>query len=141
MDKSAPLVRNASRPALVTFAVIYCLFLTLKISYWLASEGWDLAWMGDIALIALLPPVLTCILLLTGGLLLWCRSKKSSWCLLGALLLGLTLIPIMLPEILRVPASMYVQAAWYVLPATLQAALLVGVWFYSHQLRRTGYFK
>jgi len=141
MDKSAPLVRNASRPALVTFAVIYCLFLTLKISYWLASEGWDLARTGDISPILMLSPVLTCILLTTGGLLLWCRSQKSSWCLLGALLLGLGLIPSMIPEILRVPASMYLQAARYVLPATLQAALLVGVWFYSHQLRSTGYYK
>ncbi|WP_146036410.1 hypothetical protein [Pseudomonas protegens] len=140
MDKSAPLVRNASRPALVTFALIYCLFLTLKISYWLASEGWDLARMGDIWPIWMLAPVLTCILLTAGGLLLWCRSEKSSRCLLGALLLGPVLIPSMMPEILRVPASMYVQVAWYVLPATLKAALLIGVWFYSHQLRRTGYF-
>ncbi|WP_194790694.1 hypothetical protein [Pseudomonas sp. UFMG81] len=141
MDTSAPQVRNPSRPALVTFAVIYCLLLTLKIAYWLVSEGWALARMGDIALIMLLPPALTCMLLVTGGLLLWGRSAKSSWCLLGALLLGLTLIPIMLPEIFRVPASLYPQVAWYVLPATLQAALLVAIWVYSLRLRRSAYFK
>ncbi|WDH55371.1 hypothetical protein PUP75_11460 [Pseudomonas chlororaphis] len=141
MDTSTPQVRNASRPALVTFAVIYCLFLTLKIAYWLVSEGWGLARTGDIALIMLLPPVLTCMLLVMGSLLLWGRSAKSSWCLLGALLLGVTLIPLMLPEIFGVPASMYAQAAWYALPAILQAALLIAVWVYSLRLRRTGYLK
>ncbi|NMY71639.1 hypothetical protein [Pseudomonas sp. WS 5414] len=141
MDTSTLQVRNASRPAPVIFGVAYCLLLTLKIAYWLVNEGWDLARTGDIALIMLLPPVLTCLLLATGGLLFWVRSAKSSWCLMGALLLGLTLIPLMLPEIFVVPASMYAQVAWHVLPSTLQAILLIAVWVYNLRLRRTGYFK
>ncbi len=97
--------------------------------------------MGDVSIIMLLPALLTCILLAVSGLLLWRRSAKSSWFLLGALLFGLALIPLMLPEIFLVSSSQYVQVAWYVLPSTLQAALLVAVWVYSVQMRRTGYFK
>ncbi|MCY7264308.1 hypothetical protein [Pseudomonas protegens] len=141
MDTSTLQVLNTSRPLPVIFAAVYCLLLTLKIAYWLVSEGWGLARTGDIALIMLLPPVLTCILLAAGGLLIWSRSAKSSWCLLSALILGLALIPLMLPEIFGVPASMYAQVVWYVLPGTLQAVLLIAVWAYSLRLRRTGYFK
>lgn len=141
MDTSTLQVRNASRPALVIFAAIYCLLFTFKIAYWLIGEGWDLARTGDIAGIMLLPPLLTCILLVTGGLLLWARSAKSSWCILTALLLGLALIPLMLPEVFVVPASMYAKVAWHVLPGALQVVLLIAVWVYSLRLRRTGYFK
>lgn len=141
MDRTATQARNASRPALVIVAAAYCLLLTAKIGYWLVAEGWGLARTGDIALMLLIPPALTSILLAAGGLLLWARSAKSSWCLLGALLLGLTLAPIMTPEVFRVSASMYVKVVWYVLPAIIHAGLLISVWIYSLRLRRTGYFK
>lgn len=83
----------------------------------------------------------TCLLLAIAGLLLWRRSAKSSWVLLGALLLGLTLIPIMLPDIFHMPASLYIQLAWYLRPVILQAVLLVAVWGYSLRLRKSGYLK
>jgi len=126
---------------MVTLAVIYCLVIAVKIAYWLVSEGWGMARVGEFAIIMLLPPALACILLIVGGLLLWGRSAKSSWFLLGSLLFGLMLIPLTMPEIFRVPASEYVHVAWFMLPAALQAALLVVVWVYSLRMRRTGYFK
>jgi len=141
MDTSTSQVRNPSRPAMITFSVAYCLILTIKIAYWLVSDGWGMARTGDISIIMLLPAALTCILLAVGSLLLWLRSAKSSWFLLGSLLFGLMLIPLMLPEVFLVSASHYVQVAWFVLPAALQAALLIAVWVYSLRIRRTGYFK
>ncbi|MBC3456752.1 MULTISPECIES: hypothetical protein [Pseudomonas] len=141
MEKSAPQVRNAPRPMLVTVAVIYCLLITSKIAYWLVGEGWEMARVGDFAMIMLAPPALSCILLVTSSVLLYRRSAKSVWFLLGALLFGLTLIPLMFPEIFRLPASLYPQAFWYVLPGTLQAMLLVAVWIYSLRMRQNGYLK
>ncbi|MCX5509382.1 hypothetical protein [Pseudomonas sp. BJa3] len=141
MEKSAPQVRNAPRPMLITVAVIYCLLITCKIAYWLVSEGWEMARVGDFAMIMLVPPALSCILLVTSSVLLYRRSAKSVWCLLGALLFGLTLIPLMFPEISRLPASFYPQAFWYVLPGTLQAMLLVAVWIYSLRMRQNSYLK
>lgn len=126
---------------LVTYAAIYCLLITCKISYWLVSEGWEMARVGDFAMIMLVPPALSCILLVTSSVLLYRRSAKSVWCLLGALLFGLTLIPLMFPEIFRIPASLYPQAFWYALPGTLQAILLVAVWIYSLRMRQNGYLK
>jgi len=126
---------------LVTYAAIYCLLITCKIVYWLVSEGWEMARVGDFAMIMLVPPALSCILLVTSSVLLYRRSAKSVWCLLGALLFGLTLIPLMFPEISRLPASFYPQAFWYVLPGTLQAMLLVAVWIYSLRMRQNGYLK
>ncbi|MBI6856167.1 hypothetical protein YA0002_25745 [Pseudomonas cichorii] len=141
MDTSTSTVRNTPRPELVISAAIYCLLLMVKIAYWLVSEGWEQARVGDIAIIMLFPAVLTCILLTASGLLLLKRKAKSSWCLLGALLFGVTLPSLMLPEIFRVPVSMYAQVAWYILPSTLQAGLLIAVWVYSLKLRRSGYLK
>lgn len=141
MDTSAPQVRNAPRPMLVTFAAIYCLLIACKITYWLVGDGWEMALVGDVAIIMLVPPALSCILLATSSVLLYRRSAKSVWCLLGALLFGLTLIPLMLPEIFRLPASLYLQAFWYVLPGTLQAMLLVAVWIYSLRMRQIGHLK
>ncbi len=126
---------------LVTVAVIYCLLITSKIAYWLVGEGWEMARVGDFAMIMLVPPALSCILLVTSSVLLYSRSAKSVWSLLGALLFGLTLIPLMFPEIFRLPASLYPQAFWYVLPGTLQAMLLVAVWIYSLRMRQNGYLK
>lgn len=126
---------------LVTVAVIYCLLITSKIAYWLVGEGWEMARVGDFAMIMLAPPALSCILLVTSRVLLYRRSAKSVWFLLGALLFGLTLIPLMFPEIFRLPASLYPQAFWYVLPGTLQAMLLVAVWIYSLRMRQNGYLK
>ena len=122
-------------------AATYCLILTIKVGYWLIGDGWNLARMGDVSIIMMLPAALTCILLAVSAVLLWRRRAKSSWFLLGSLLFGLALIPLMLPEIFRVSSSQYVQVAWYVLPSALQAALLVACWVYSLQMRRTGYFK
>ena len=58
-----------------------------------------MAWVGDVAIIMLAPPALSCILLVTSSVLLYRRSAKSVWYLLGALFFGLTLIPLMFPEI------------------------------------------
>lgn len=140
MDSIEQPVRKAPRPILVGIAVIYCLLITLKIGHWLVNEGWEGAYVGDFPIFYLVPVVVTCVLLVVGSLLLWVRSKKSSGYLLGALLFGLTLAPIMIPEIFQQRANMFGQVAWYVLPSALQAALLVAVWLYSLQLRRTGYF-
>ncbi|WP_330210462.1 hypothetical protein [Pseudomonas sp. AM4(2022)] len=125
---------------MVTLAVIYCLAIAVKIAYWLVSEGWGMAWMGDFPMIMLIPPGLACILLVAGSLLFWGRSAKSSWFLLGSLLFGLMLIPLTLPEVFRGPAQ-YMQVARFALPEILQAVLLIAVWVYSLRLRRTGYFK
>ncbi|WP_147469659.1 hypothetical protein [Pseudomonas marginalis] len=141
MDRSTSQVRNPSSPAVVTLSAVYCFFLTLKIGYWLVGDGWDKARMGDIPVILMLPAVLTCILLAVSGVLLCRRSAKSSWFLLGALLFGPALIPLVLPEIFLITSSLYLKVAWFVLPATLQAVLLVAIWIYSLQMRKTGYLK
>lgn len=141
MDTSTSQVRSTTRPVMVTLAVIYCLAIAVKIAYWLVSEGWGMARMGDFAMMMLIPPALACILLVVGSLLFWGRSAKSSWFLLGSLLFGLMLIPLALPEIFRVPASHYMQVARFALPGVLQAVLLIAVWVYSLQMRRSGYFK
>ena len=122
-------------------SAVYCFFLTIKIGYWLVGDGWDMARMGDVPVIMMPPAALTCILLAVSGLLLCRRSAKSSWFLLGSLVFGLALIPLMLPEIFLITSNLYVKVAWFVLPATLQAVLLVAIWVYSLQMRRSGYFK
>ena len=132
---------KARRPMLVAIAVVYCFFITFKIAYWLVGEGWSHARQGDFAAYLLLPVFITCVLLVTGSLLLWARSPKSSGYLLGALFFGLTLAPIIIPEIFQQRASMFIQVARYVLPYALQAAILVAVWLYSLQLRSRGYFE
>ncbi|WP_411380715.1 hypothetical protein [Pseudomonas sp. MPB26] len=141
MDTSTSQVRSTTRPVMVTLAVIYCLAIAVKIAYWLVSEGWGMTRMGDFAMIMLIPPALACILLVVGSLLFWGRSAKSSWFLLGSLLFGLMLIPLTLPEIFRVPVSQYMQVARFALPGVLQAVLLIAVWVYSLQMRRSGYFR
>ncbi|MDB6445435.1 hypothetical protein PII47_18735 [Pseudomonas sp. 21TX0197] len=47
----------------------------------------------------------------------------------------------MLPDIFHMPASLYIQLAWCLLPVILQAVLLVAVWGYSLRLRKSGYLK
>ncbi|TFF13932.1 hypothetical protein EXW72_07230 [Pseudomonas sp. BCA14] len=141
MDTSTSQVRNPARPVMVTLAVIYCLAIAVKIAYWLVSEGWGMARVGDFPLIMLFPPALACVLLVAGGVLFWGRRAKSSWFLLSSLFFALTLIPLTLPEIFRVPASQYVQVVRFVLPEIIQAVLLIAVWVYSLWMRRTGYFK
>ncbi|MEJ1227838.1 MULTISPECIES: hypothetical protein [unclassified Pseudomonas] len=47
----------------------------------------------------------------------------------------------MLPDIFQMPASLYIQLAWYLRPVILQAVLLVAVWGYSLRLRKSGYLK
>ncbi len=100
-----------------------------------------MAWVGDVAIIMLAPPALSCILLVTSSVLLYRCSAKSVWSLLGALFFGLTLIPLMFPEIFRLPASLYPQTFWHVLPGPLQSMLLVAVWIYSLRMRQNGYLK
>ena len=141
MDRSTSQVRTPSSPVLGVLSAVYCFFLTIKIGYWLVADGWSMARMGDVPLIMLLPAALTCILLALSGLLLCRRSAKSSWFLLGSLVFGLALIPLMMPEIFLITSKLYVKVISFVLPATLQAVLLVAIWIYSLQMRRTGCFK
>ena len=141
MDRSTPQVRNPSNTVVDMLGAIYCFFLSIKIGYWLVGDGWDLARVGDVPVIMLPPAALTCILLAVSGLLLCRRSAKSTWFLFGSLLFGLSLIPLMLSDIFLVLPNLIFKVALFVLPAALQAALLVGIWAYSLQMRRSGYFK
>lgn len=141
MDKSTSQVRTPSSPVVGVLSAAYCFYLAIKIGYWLVGDGWDMARMGDVPIVLMLPAALTCILLAVSGLLLCRRSAKSSWFLLGSLLFGLALIPLMLPEISLITSELYMKVAWFVLPATVEAGLLVAIWVYSLQMRRTGCFK
>ncbi|MEO8490951.1 MULTISPECIES: hypothetical protein [unclassified Pseudomonas] len=141
MDKSISQGRNHSSQVVDVLSAVYCFFLTIKIGYWLVGDGWNLARMGDVPVILMPPAALTCILLAISGVLLCRRSAKSSWFLLGSLVFGLALIPLMLPEIFLITSDLYVKAFWFVLPATQQAVLLFAIWIYSLQMRRTGCFK
>lgn len=141
MDKSISQVRNHSSQVVDVLSAVYCFFLTIKIGYWLVGDGWNLARTGDVPVIMMPPAALTCILLAVSGVLLCRRSAKSSWFLLGSLVFGLALIPLMLPEIFLITSDMYIKVFWFVLPATQQAVLLFAIWIYSLQMRRTGCFK
>lgn len=118
MGRSTSQVRNLSSPAVDMLSAVYCFYLTIKIGSWLVGDGWKKARMGDVPIILMFPAVLTCMLLAVSGLFLCRRRAKSSWFLLGSLLFGLALIPLMLPEIFLISSSLYIKVPGSCCPQT-----------------------
>lgn len=121
-----------SRPVPVFMTVFYCLIVLFQTGFWVFTEGYIQARLGDISIFSLLIYCVVSGLMGLGGLLLWSKKKSCSWCFVLALVTGLA---IMFSH-LRGESAAHLLS----MPMFKEYALVFGIWVYSLQLRTTNYF-